>query len=69
MDPARLARNTGTTERYIREWLSAQAASGYIEYDSASGKFSMLPDRLWHSPTRIAQSSWELSEAWSRPPF
>ena len=28
MDPASLARTTGTTERYIREWLSAQAASG-----------------------------------------
>ena len=45
MDPATLARTTGTTERYIREWLSAQAASGYVEYDSASGKFSMLPEQ------------------------
>jgi hypothetical protein len=46
MDPASLARNTGTTERYIREWLSAQAASGYVEYDRASGKFSMLPEQV-----------------------
>src|SRR3954465_5348743 len=45
MDPASLAGKTGTTERYVREWLSAQAASGYVEYDSASGKFSMTPEQ------------------------
>ena len=42
---AELAKATGTTERYIREWLAAQAASGYVEYDSASGKFSMSPEQ------------------------
>lgn len=46
MDPAALAKATGTAERYIREWLSAQAASGYVEYDSATGKFSMLPEQI-----------------------
>jgi hypothetical protein len=46
MDPATLAKTTGTSERYIREWLSAQAASGYVEYDSATGKFSMLPEQI-----------------------
>jgi SAM-dependent methyltransferase len=46
MDPAALAKATGTAERYIREWLSAQAASGYVEYDSGSGKFSMLPEQI-----------------------
>jgi len=42
---AELAKATGTTERYIREWLAAQAASGYVEYDAASGKFSMSPEQ------------------------
>jgi SAM-dependent methyltransferase len=42
---AELAKATGTAERYIREWLAAQAASGYVEYDSASGKFSMSPEQ------------------------
>jgi SAM-dependent methyltransferase len=42
---AELAKATGTTERYIREWLAAQAASGYVEYDSTSGKFSMSPEQ------------------------
>jgi hypothetical protein len=32
--PADLARLTGTTERYVREWLNAQAASGYVAYDA-----------------------------------
>jgi SAM-dependent methyltransferase len=36
-----LATATGTSERYIREWLSAQAASGYVDYDPTSRKFSM----------------------------
>ncbi|MEZ0104726.1 hypothetical protein ABIF25_008308 [Bradyrhizobium elkanii] len=45
MNAAALAKATGTAERYIQEWLSAQAASGYIEYDKATGQFSMLPEQ------------------------
>ncbi|MBR0970560.1 MULTISPECIES: class I SAM-dependent methyltransferase [Bradyrhizobium] len=45
MNSAELASATGTNERYVREWLASQAASGYVEYDSASGKFSMLPEQ------------------------
>jgi len=43
MTPLELAARTGTIERYVREWLSAQAASGYVAFDPASGKFT-LPD-------------------------
>lgn len=45
MNSAEFAKATGTSERYVREWLAAQAASGYIEYDAASSKFSMLPEQ------------------------
>ncbi|WP_413993645.1 class I SAM-dependent methyltransferase [Labrys okinawensis] len=45
MTSSELAGKTGTAERYVREWLSAQAASGYIVYDTASGKFSMEPEQ------------------------
>lgn len=38
---AELARNTGTNERYIREWLANQAAGGYVDYDAAAGKYLM----------------------------
>ena len=33
----------GLTERYVREWALAQAAGGYIDFDPASGKFSLSP--------------------------
>jgi len=38
---AELAKKTGTDERYLREWLSSQAAGGYITYDAAAEKFSL----------------------------
>ncbi len=40
---AELAARTGTAERYVREWLSQQAAGGYVAYDGATGRFA-LPD-------------------------
>jgi SAM-dependent methyltransferase len=40
-----LARRTGLTERYLREWLAAQAASGYIAYDAAAKRFHMTPEQ------------------------
>jgi SAM-dependent methyltransferase len=46
MNSAELAQATSTSERYIREWLAAQAASGYVEYDDSSGKFSMQPEQV-----------------------
>jgi SAM-dependent methyltransferase len=41
MTPAELAGATGTTERYVREWLSAQAAGGYVSYDKTNGTFAL----------------------------
>jgi 2-polyprenyl-3-methyl-5-hydroxy-6-metoxy-1,4-benzoquinol methylase len=43
MTPSDLARKTNTDERYVREWLSAQAAGGYVTYDPAKQTFT-LPD-------------------------
>ena len=37
LTPVELARRTGVSERYVREWLNAQAAGGYVEYDPADG--------------------------------
>jgi SAM-dependent methyltransferase len=39
--PAELARRTGTHERYVREWLNAQAAGGYVDYDAANARYSL----------------------------
>jgi len=45
LTPAELAAKTGTTERYVREWLINQASGEYVHYDAATGKFSMLPEQ------------------------
>jgi 2-polyprenyl-3-methyl-5-hydroxy-6-metoxy-1,4-benzoquinol methylase len=42
--PAELAERTDCRERYIREWLCQQAASGYLEYDAATGSFRLPPE-------------------------
>src|SRR5579885_2573460 len=40
-----LAKRTNITERYVREWLINQAASGYIEYNPATGAYSLTPEQ------------------------
>jgi SAM-dependent methyltransferase len=45
MTSAELAAATGTHERYVREWLSAQAASGFVDYQADTAKFSMSPEQ------------------------
>jgi 2-polyprenyl-3-methyl-5-hydroxy-6-metoxy-1,4-benzoquinol methylase len=38
---AELAQRTGTHERYVREWLSAQAAAGYVDYEAGPDRFRL----------------------------
>ena len=45
LSPAELADRTGTAERYVREWLNAQAAGGYVDYDPDSGLYSLPPEQ------------------------
>jgi SAM-dependent methyltransferase len=40
-----LAARTGTTERYVREWLSNQAAGGYVVYNPMEGTFELPPEQ------------------------
>jgi len=47
MSSAELAAKTGTDERYLREWLSSQAAGGYITYDARTGKFSLSEEQAF----------------------
>src|SRR5580704_10339943 len=42
-----LARRTGTDARYVREWLSNQAAGGYVSYDPGQETFSLLPEQAF----------------------
>lgn len=45
MTSAELAERTGTRERYVREWLSAQAASGFVTFDAGAGTFTLSPEQ------------------------
>ena len=45
--PAQLAAKTSTSERYVREWLHANAASGYVHYDPANGAFELPPEQAF----------------------
>ena len=42
-----LAQRTETDARYVREWLSAQAASGYVEYDPKTERFSLSDEQAF----------------------
>ncbi|HEX5377285.1 MAG TPA: class I SAM-dependent methyltransferase [Phenylobacterium sp.] len=66
---AALAERTGLKERYVREWLSAQAASGFVEYDPADETFRLTPEQalafaddaspaFFAGAFEIAQSIW-----------
>jgi SAM-dependent methyltransferase len=45
LSPSELADRTGTAERYVREWLNAQAAGGYVAYDPDSGHYTLPPEQ------------------------
>ncbi len=47
MTAAELAKRTETTERYVREWLSAQAAGGYVSYDAAKKLWFMTEEQVF----------------------
>jgi SAM-dependent methyltransferase len=47
MTSAELAAKTKTDERYVREWLSSQAAGGYITYDEKNNKFSLNEEQAF----------------------
>jgi SAM-dependent methyltransferase len=42
---AELAKRAGASERYVREWLNAQAAGGYVDYDPESGRYTLPPEQ------------------------
>lgn len=45
MTPGELAAKANVAERYAREWLSHQSASGYLSYDPESGRFALPPEQ------------------------
>jgi len=45
--PTELAKKTGTSERYLREWLNAMAAGGYVSYDGAANKYFLNDEQAF----------------------
>jgi 2-polyprenyl-3-methyl-5-hydroxy-6-metoxy-1,4-benzoquinol methylase len=42
--PSDLALRTETVERYVREWLNAMAAGGYVTYDAQTARYELPPE-------------------------
>ncbi len=72
-DAAHLARETGTSERLVAEWLAAQATSGYVTFDPRSGLFSLSPEQAMvfadeDSPVFMAGGYGAVASAWRDEP-
>ena len=65
-----VARTAGCAERYVREWLNAQAAGGYVAYHRVSGTYELTPEQAFlladeHSPV-FMPPIWEvIAAAWA----
>ncbi len=59
-----LAARAGCAERYVREWLNAQVAGGYVGYHTASDTYELFPEQAIvladeHSPVFLP-SAWQV---------
>lgn len=65
-----LAEKTGTTERYVREWLSNNAAGGYVTYDADAQTFELLDEQAFaladeSSPVFLGGAFQLLASCWN----
>ncbi len=65
MSAGELAERSGCAERYVREWLNAQAAGGYVGYHPASDTYELSPEQA----TVLADedSPYYIPPAWNVP--
>ena len=73
MTSAELAAATGTSERYVREWLSAQAAADYVTFNADTQKFFLTPEQALvfaneEAPTFMAGGFEILQAMWRDEP-
>jgi SAM-dependent methyltransferase len=68
-----LAKRSGCAERYIREWLNAQAAGGYVDYHPRSATYELTPEQAMiladdNSPVCL-QHGWQIvASMWADEP-
>jgi SAM-dependent methyltransferase len=60
-----LARRAGCAERYVREWLNAQAAGGYVGYHATSDTYELAPEQA--AVLADEESPFYLPPAWEVP--
>jgi SAM-dependent methyltransferase len=62
LSSSEVARRAGCAERYVREWLNAQAAGGYVTYHASSATYGLTPEQAMF----LAESSspYFLPHAW-----
>ena len=60
-----LAARAGCAERYVREWLNAQAAGGYLVYHAASETYELTPEHALVLADE--ESAYFLPPAWNMP--
>jgi 2-polyprenyl-3-methyl-5-hydroxy-6-metoxy-1,4-benzoquinol methylase len=65
-----LAKRSETSERYVREWLDAQAASGYVTYDPTNKRYTLPPEQAFalandESPASVAGAFHMARAMWS----
>lgn len=68
-----LAEATGTSERYVREWLACQAASGFVSFDGATESYSLSPEQaavfaLDDSPVNMTGGFYSLAAVYADEP-
>jgi SAM-dependent methyltransferase len=69
-----LAEKTNLNERQLREWLSAQAASGYVTYDAAREVFFLTAEQVAlfadpNSPTLVTGGFYSVSAIYHDEPL
>jgi len=60
-----VAARAGCSERYVREWLNAQAAGGYVAYHAAEDRYELTPEQALVLADE--QSPFYLPGAWQVP--
>jgi hypothetical protein len=70
----KLAEKTNLNERQLREWLSAQAASGYVSYDAAREAFFLTAEQVAlfadpNSPTLVTGGFYSVSAIYHDEPL
>jgi SAM-dependent methyltransferase len=65
ISPQELAVRTGCAERYVREWLNAQAAGGYVLYHAISRTYELSPEQAMVLADE--DSPFYLPSAWQVP--